>query len=246
MSEWYIRLFNPDYLRSTLQIEALAEEQAEQVATCLGLAPGAAVLDLAGGYGRVGVPLAKRGYRVTVLDLSPDMLAVGRERASSAGVELTWLHADMREVPPAPQHDAVISLFSSFGYFEGDDENERVLHAACKSLRPGGMFLLDAMNREVAIRNAPFSLWAEAPDAVTLDEGQFDLAAGRGVTRRIFHDLRTGERKEYDFSVRMYTPPEYRNMLERAGCGEVTFYGGLDRTPLTRESRRIVVVAKKR
>jgi ubiquinone/menaquinone biosynthesis C-methylase UbiE len=246
MSEWYIRLFNPDYLRSTLQIEALAEEQAEQVASCLGLPAGASVLDLAGGYGRVGVPLAKRGYRVTVLDLSADMLAVGRERAAAAGVEVTWLRADMREVPPAPQHDAVISLFSSFGYFVRDDENERALRAACAALRPGGLFLLDAMNREQAVRNAPYSQWAEAPDAVTLDEGHFDLAAGRGVTRRVFHDLRTGERKEYDFSVRMYTPPEYRTMLERAGCGEVAFYGGLDRTPLTRDSRRIVVAAKKR
>jgi ubiquinone/menaquinone biosynthesis C-methylase UbiE len=245
MSEWYIRLFNPDYLRSTTQIEALAEEQARQAAALLNLERGASVLDLAGGYGRVAVPLAKRGLCVTVLDLSDDMLKIGRERAAAAEVELTWIRADMREVPPAPQHDAVISMFSSFGYFARDDENEKALHAACRALRPGGLFLLDAINRELVVRGSPASLWAEAPDAVTLDQSTFDLATGRAHTQRVFHDLRSGERREYSFDVRIYTAPEYRNMLERAGCSEVLFFGGLERSALTPESRRIVVLARK-
>jgi SAM-dependent methyltransferase len=245
MSEWWTRMFNADYLRSSGLLEERAERESEEVAACLALEPGARILDLAGGYGRIAVPLARRGYRLTVLDLSAEFLRRGQERAAAAGVAIEWLHADLRDVPPSGDFDAVISLFSSFGYFQQDEENERVLHAVGKALRPGGQFLLDMIHREPVVRSEPFYHWVEAPDAITLDETHFDLATGRSNTQRIFRDLRTGERKDYSFSVRLFTPAEYRQMLARAGFTEVLFHGGLDRSPLTRDSRRLLVLAQK-
>ena len=118
MSAWYTRMFNADYLRCYAHLDEIAVAQAEDVLACLGLPEGARILDLAGGYGRIAVPLAQRGYRVMVHDLSTDFLRVGRERAAAAGVELEWRHGDMRAVPATGDYDAVISMFSSFGYFE--------------------------------------------------------------------------------------------------------------------------------
>jgi SAM-dependent methyltransferase len=245
MSAWYTRIFNPDYLRCYPQLDENADAQAGEVAACLELPAGARILDLAGGYGRIAIPLAQRGYRVTVQDLSAEFLRIGRERAEAAGVEVEWRHGDMRDVPASADFDAVISVFSSFGYFEKDEDNERVLHAAGGALKPGGRLLVDVINRELVARGDPFTHWTEAPDALALDRTTFDLTTGRADTQRTFYDLRSGERKDYSFNLRLYTPPEYRRILGQAGFAEVSFYGGLDRSPLTRESRRLVVLARK-
>ena len=111
MNAWYTRMFNADYLRCYAHLDEIAVAQAEEVLACLGLPAGARILDLAGGYGRIAVPLAQRGYRVTVHDLSTDFLRVGRERAAAAGVEVEWRHGDMRDVPATGDYDAVISMF---------------------------------------------------------------------------------------------------------------------------------------
>jgi SAM-dependent methyltransferase len=226
-------------------MDAVAPGQADEVVACLGLPAGAIVLDLAGGYGRIAIPLALKGYRMTVLDLSEEFLRVGRERAAAAGVSLEWMHADMRDPPQTAGFDAVLSLFSSFGYFETDEENERVLRAAAGALKPGGWFLLDSINREPLVRGEPFFHWIEAPDVISLDRSTFDLVSGRVYTERTFYDLRTRERKDYSFNVRLFTPAEYQNLLRRAGFSACTFFGGLDRSPLTAQSRRIVVLAQK-
>ncbi len=245
MAEWYKHFFNADYLRCYPQLDDIAATQVSEIMACLALPTGARILDLAGGYGRIAIPLAQRGYRLTVHDLSTEFLRIGRERAAAAGVAIDWRHGDMREVQATSDQDAIISIFSSFGYFERDEDNEKALHAASGALRPGGLFLLDAINREMVVQGDPYSAWTEGQDALTLDRTDFDLAKGRARTQRLFYDLRTGERKDYSFDVRLYTAPEYTNMLHRAGFAEVRFYGSLDRNPLTRESRRLVVLARK-
>jgi SAM-dependent methyltransferase len=245
MTAWYARIFNSDYLRCYPQLDENADAQAGEVAACLDLPAGARILDLAGGYGRIAIPLAQRGYRVTVHDLSEEFLQIGRERAQAAGVEVEWQHGDMRDVNETAEYEAVINLFSSFGYFEADEHNEQVVRMAGAALKPGGRFLLDVINRELVVRSDPFTHWTEAPDALALDRTTFDLTTGRADTQRTFYDLSNGERKDYSFELRLYTPPEYRRMLIQAGFAEVSFYGGLDRSPLTRESRRLVILAQK-
>ena len=85
----------------------------------LALPPEGRILDLACGYGRIAVPLARRGFQVTGLDLSKPLLAIARERAAQAGVTVEWRRADMRDIPSewSGQFDAVISIWNSFGYF---------------------------------------------------------------------------------------------------------------------------------
>ncbi len=96
----------------------------------LELPPGAAVLDLACGWGRHSVELARRGYTVTGLDWSPTLLGHARRRARRAGVDVEWVQGDMRELPWTGRFDVVLSLFSSLGYFLSDDEDLRVLRSS--------------------------------------------------------------------------------------------------------------------
>jgi ubiquinone/menaquinone biosynthesis C-methylase UbiE len=83
--------------------------------------------------GCVATPLARRGYRVTVLDRSEHFLAEGRRRAKEASVEIKWVDGDMQEIPLGPHFDAIIYIFPSLGYFDDDKE---AVHLA-RSVRTG-------------------------------------------------------------------------------------------------------------
>lgn len=93
----------------------------------LELAPGARILDLACGQGRHAIPLAQHGYRVTGLDLSEPSLTFAREAAAEAGAKIDFVQADMREIPFADEFDAVVNIFTAFGYLESEQEDQLVL-----------------------------------------------------------------------------------------------------------------------
>jgi ubiquinone/menaquinone biosynthesis C-methylase UbiE len=96
-----------------------------------GVEPGMDVLDVACGTGNAAIPAAQAGARVTGLDLSVDMLAVGRERAADYMVELDWLEADPRRLPFADaSFDRVLSACAA-----GDELIVREMRRVC---RPGG------------------------------------------------------------------------------------------------------------
>lgn len=100
------------------------------------------VLDLGCGTGTVAIPLAKRGYRVTGVDLSAEMLAIAYDKMKKEQVHVDWVEQDMREldVPPA---DAVISLCDSLSYLTEEEDVQMTFHRVFAHLAPGGTFLFD-------------------------------------------------------------------------------------------------------
>ncbi|MDQ3388448.1 MAG: class I SAM-dependent methyltransferase, partial [Gemmatimonadota bacterium] len=148
--DWWDGYFDQEFVR--IYRDFLTPErtlaEVEGIVDILGLSDGARILDLACGWGRHSTELARAGFRVTGLDLSETLLARARRRAQAAGVEVEWVRADMREIPGAGGYDAVLSLFSSLGYFLSDEEDLRVLRGARAALRPGGWFLLETMHRD--------------------------------------------------------------------------------------------------
>lgn len=244
---WYVDLFGEDYLRvwaPVLPPERTAQEL-EGITKLLDLAPGSANLDLCCGHGRHAVPLAQRGYRVTGLDLSEVFLRRAEADARSTGVEVRWMHGDMRSIPFENEFDAVINIFTSFGYFDSDDENRGVLNEVSKALKPGGVFLMEAAHREGIVRRfTPHSITRHDDGLISLEERQIDLVAGRSETRVTLLHV-DGRRTEHRYVVRLYTLTELISMLETAGLRVESSFGGLDGNPLTIDSRRLVTVSRK-
>ena len=211
----------------------------------LELAPEGRILDLACGYGRIAVPLARRGFQVTGLDLSEPLLDVARERAAQAGVPVAWRHADMRDMPAewAGQFDAVISIWNSFGYFTDDHENQRVLASAAQALKPGGRLLIDVSNRDRVVSTYRTRDWDERDGLVLLQERSFDPVRGLNRTDLTWHDA--GQRRQVHFAVRLYTATELTRMVAAAGLRPVAYYGDWTGGELTRESRHIILIAEK-
>ncbi|PAU92995.1 SAM-dependent methyltransferase [Aliifodinibius salipaludis] len=111
------------------------------------------ILDLGCGRGRHSHNLAKRGYEVTGIDLSPEAIKTAKEKADEQGLQNVQFEVrDMRE--PLPQKfDAIVNLFTTFGYFKTDKENASVFESVVKMLRDEGLFVLDYLNAEKVKEN---------------------------------------------------------------------------------------------
>lgn len=216
--------------------------QVEFAIQALRLAPGARVLDIACGVGRHSIELARRGYHVTGLDLSPTLLKIAAERAERAGVEVNWVRADMREIPFTQEFDAAFNIFSSWGYLESEDEDQKVLTAVARALKPGGAFLLETAHRDWMIRHFQSHAWSEGVGVLVLEDRVLDLLSGRLLSTwtAIYND---GRRRQWQVNTRHYTAAELRRMLESAGFTISQSFGGYDGAPLTLESPRLILVA---
>ena len=106
------------------------------------------ILDLGCGRGRHAINLNKKGYDVTGIDLSEQAIATAREKAREMGLEhIRFEVRDMRN-PLPEKFDAVVNLFTTFGYFKTDEENAVVFDSVKQMLEPGGIFVLDYLNAQ--------------------------------------------------------------------------------------------------
>ncbi len=241
--EWWRTWFGPRYL--DVYDAYLAERtpvEVDQLETLLRLKPRSAVLDLGCGQGRHVIELARRGYRVTGLDLSPYLLSVARERATAAGVNAEWVEADMRQPPQDRAYDLVLSLFTSFGYFDDDSDNDAVLRAAAETLAPGGRMLLEILNGDRAVKQFREREWFPVGQLTVVEERTLDPQRNRLTVRRTV--VRAGERETSYHSIRLYRGPEIRQRLLSAGFAEVRLHGDWDGTPLRDQSDRIIAVSQ--
>jgi SAM-dependent methyltransferase len=247
---WWRALFREDYLKHWISNpDYLSERTPGEVAfiwDVMGLAPGSRVLDLCCGQGRHAVPLAQRGCDVVGVDLSEELLAVARDTAQERGVPLTLARCDMRDVEFDAEFDAVINMFTAFGYFEDESENLRALRGVARALRPGGRFLLDLVNRDRLIRFFQERDWPQAPDGwLVIEERTWDARAGivRAHVRMLGPE---GVAREYDTTIRLYSYPEIRCLLEQAGLFIVADFGDFARGEFSRNSSRMILLSEKR
>src|SRR5579862_1805434 len=128
---------------------AAAGAQVDQILKLTGIETGN-VLDLCCGPGRHAQEFAGRGFSVTGVDRSDYLLAQAKAR-QTAPVE--WVAQDMREFLRKSTFDLACNLFTSFGYFDTDDDNRRVLRNVHDSLKPGGVFVMEMLGKERLARS---------------------------------------------------------------------------------------------
>ena len=244
---WFEEVFDESWLATLPAVEpAQTEREAGFLADALNLQPGASVLDVGCGVGSHAVALAVRGHEVTGLDLSLPLIIRAADGARQAGVNVNFVHGDMREMTFDAQFDAAYCYFTTFGYFD-DDTNRAVAALVNKALKPGGRFLIDVVNRDFLLTEVPARLWWQADGCMVLEELDFNYFTSRLQNRRsiVFEDAR---QLEFDVSVRAYSLHEIGKLLHAAGfrVTEVSgsahtrgrFFGG--------ESRQILIVAEKK
>ena len=216
LKPWFEEVFDEDYLR-TLPFMT-AEQTLREVAfikESLRPPADAEILDVGCGYGRHAIELGQGGYRVTGIDLSLPLLIRAADESQRRALSVNFVHADMREMAFDAQFDGAYSFLTSFGYFD-EETNLKVAASIYRSLKPGGRFLLDTINRDYIVSDLPTRVWWEGDGCVVLEEVDFNFQTNRLTVRRsiVFQD---GRQVEHDISIRAYSLHELAKLLRQAG-----------------------------
>src|SRR5262249_5604932 len=142
------------------------------------------------------------------------------------------------------EFDVALSLCTAWGYFS-DEANKQVLDRISKSLRPDGLFVADLIHRDWLMRVYEQRDWVELDDGtLAVADRKFDPVAGVNI---VTHRWRapTGELRERQHRLRVYTATELDRMLRQSGLVPIDWYGGFNLMPFGPHTRRMVVVAKR-
>ncbi|WP_169713717.1 class I SAM-dependent methyltransferase [Paludifilum halophilum] len=241
MASWYEESFGEDYLLVYRHRDRVhADREMNAVARWLDLQPGEEVLDLCCGTGRHSIPLQKMGFRVTGIDLSDVLLK--RAEEMSRGMDIRYLRGDMRSLPFDPNaFDAVVNLFTSFGYFAEDEDNRKVLSELARVLKPGGRFLVDFLNRESVERSLVPESEREVDGTRIREKRWID---GEFVRKTILVTDERGERR-YQERVKMYDRERMEAMMDSVGLAVDQVKGDFEGHRYSRaESPRMIFVGR--
>jgi SAM-dependent methyltransferase len=179
------------------------------------------------------------------LDRSAELLAAAVE-LPRAGELLRGrlVRADMRNVPFASaSFDAVVNLFSSFGYL-GEDGDATVLAEIARVLRPGGLALLDLMN-PTRVRAALVARSERSGPGFVLVERRRLADGGQRVIKEVELDVADGARRSWVEDVRLYEPYELERMFARAGLSACGAWGEFDARPPAPDAARYIACARR-
>lgn len=231
------------YFYSLSLTEERTEAEVVSLVKLLGLDEPKRILDLACGFGRHTNRLTAMGHDVTGIDLTPGFLEIARRDAQERGVQVDYRQGDMRQISFDNEFDCILILFTSFGYYD-DEDNLRVLHNVARALKPGGVLLMDIPNRDAYFKHMlPYHV-TERDENLMIDRMSFDSLSGRWYNRRVV--IRDGVRKDKPFSIRLYNIHEIQALLQQAGLHLHKLYGGWNEQPISEDSRQLVIIARKR
>jgi len=220
-----------------------AQEEVANIISLLKIGPRASVLDLCCGPGRHSLQLARTGFSVTGVDRTKTYLQKAHKQAEKEGLNIEFICGDMRDFCRPNAFDAVINLFTSFGYFEDIGDDKKVIRNVYRSLRNGGVFLIDTMGKEILARIFRERDWYEANDIVVLQERKVCRDWSWIEERWIM--IKGGKIEEHRLSHRLYSAVELAALLKDCGFTTIETYGDLTGAPYDHTARRLVTVAHK-
>ncbi|WP_026671931.1 class I SAM-dependent methyltransferase [Alkalihalobacterium bogoriense] len=240
MTLWYEEHFQTDYLMIYKHRNEKASSELEKLLPFVPLKQNMVVLDLCCGYGRHTRYLAQRGWRVTGVDLSAPLLQ--EAIALSLNEPIQYMRCDMRNLPFTEEMDLIVNMFTSFGYFNTDDENEKVIQGVYQALIPGGYFIFDYLNSTyVQSYLTPFSKDTIGATQIIQHRKIIDGFVQKSIV--IMDEV--GERK-YKEIIKLYSIVELRKMLQQNGFAIEAILGNYDAKPFDIEtSPRLIFICKK-
>ncbi len=239
--EWFLEWFDSPYYHVLYRShdDSEAHLAIDAFLQPLDLAPDARVLDLACGKGRYARYLAEKGFDVTGLDISEASISYARQFEQE---QLAFYQHDMRKPFRSNYFDAVLNMFTSFGYFNTDHDHLVTLKNVYQQLRPGGLFLLDFFNTTAVCQNL-------IPEQVKTIEGiDFHLQKEiqDGVVYKTVDFTLTGQPYHFQERVRLFTLTDFQVLFAAANLRIRQTYGDYQLSPFDEKtSSRLILIAEK-
>jgi cyclopropane fatty-acyl-phospholipid synthase-like methyltransferase len=243
-SEWFKDWFNTQEYLNVYQHrnESDAEEHLKLILENIEISNGAKILDMACGAGRHAIILARKNFNVTAVDLSENLISISRQSAQNENLNINFVQSDIRNFNSNNKFDLVINLFTSFGYFETDEENFSVLKKAYSLLVDDGFFVLDFFNSQFLKKNlVEFS--EENLDNAEIH--QYRKIKDNRVTKKIVI-TKDGILSTYEESVRMFTEDELVDAIQNIGFDIYKTFGDFLGNEFDNlSSPRLILICKK-
>ena len=204
------------------------------------------VLDLACGTGSLARLLALRGYDVTAVDISPDMLSVAAEKCE--GLDVLFLCQDMAKLALVEPADAVVCCLDSVNYVTRPAQLQKAFRRVWQALAPGGLFLFDAKTPQ-ALEEADGQVYLDENDGLyCVWRGEYDprrRICGFGIDLFALQPDGSWDRGGEYHEEFAYTPEELTSYLENTGFSHIKQFGELKMTPPKGGDYRIFFAARK-
>lgn len=218
-SDWYKKIW-------TLDIQNLSwvedtKRQVDFLIEKLGFCGGGRVLDLACGFGRHSLELARRGFDVTGVDITRDYVEYAASVAERENLNARFIYSDIRDVKFENEFDVVLNMADgAIGYLESEEENLKIFSVIARALKSGGKHFMDIMNGSYAVTHFPCKMWDEGEKCLTLSEfewnndtrtlvyGQLDYPYGKPLEKPTITEGNT---------IRLYTLDEIKAIFGEIG-----------------------------
>jgi SAM-dependent methyltransferase len=246
--DWYRHAWTLD-----VQDQSWVEDTGKQVdflERALNLTGRERILDLACGYGRHALTLARRGYPVVGVDITRAYVDKAAAEAHAEWIPATFCCLDIRDVRFENEFDVVLSMADgAIGYLENDEENLKIFDVVARALKPGGKHFADVCNAAHAERCFPKRWWECGEKSLSLAQFEWDP-----VTRRMLYggwslpygqpaekpEITTGD------PIRLYGLRELEAIYARRGMRVTAAFSGFDGKPADDRQLQLMVVAEKR
>lgn len=240
-TEWFANWFDTKYYHILYKNrdEAEAERFIGSLVEFLDLKKNQKVLDLACGKGRHSITLNQLGLNVLGVDLSPNSISIASE---SSNESLKFGVHDMREIISNEKFVAVFNLFTSFGYFDSIEDNQKVIHSISEMLEDDGVAVIDFMNANKVVENLVKEEVKEVDGIEFSIQREFD---GRHIFKHInFSD----ENQDFSYTERVQglMLEDFQSLFEKENLSLAGVFGNFDLDPFNEvTSDRLIMVIRK-
>ena len=246
-SDWYRKIWTLD-IQNQSWIED-TKRQTDFLIEKLELKGGEKILDLACGFGRHSLELARRGFDVTGVDITPDYIKYASEQAEKEKLSARFICSDIRDISFENEFDAVLNMADgAVGYLENDEENLKIFSVVSKALKPCGKHFMDIMNGGYAESHFPCKLWDAGEKCLTLSNfewnsetktliyGQLDFPYGKSLPE---------PKMEEGNTIRLYTLAEIKCIFAGLGMSVCESYADFSGKTSSDNDIQLMVYSRK-
>ncbi len=250
-SDWYKKGWTLN-IKTHSWVENTSKE-VDFIIHTLGLKGGERILDLACGYGRHSLELARRGYSVVGVDITEVYVEDGNQNAQAEGLDAKFILSDIREVANISEFehafDVVLNMADgAIGYLENDEENLKSFDVIAKVLKPGGKHYMDIMSGDYADLHFPCQMWDAGEQGLTLSRFEWDVDTRimiYGQLDYLYGKELTKPEMKHGNPTRLYTRKEVEKIMSDRGMRVIDAYADVEGKKASELDVQMIVVSEK-